>query len=242
MTWPRLTASPSAVTGSRISGHHGGVSTARALTRAGVCFAAVGLLAADARYYGALARHEKRWMDNLADRPRPAAGAARLITSMGATRHAIPLAAGASVFRSLFDGNRHGLSGGGLLRGQGIAPVFTIVSGAVARHLLCEVSARSRPPSRGWHVRPEGHSFPSRHTTVAALTAGVLAPSHPVAASAIAASLVGATRLYLGVHWPTDVLAAWLFAIGWLALAEAVTDQSTSSSGPRQDGRRRRSA
>jgi hypothetical protein len=119
VTWPRLTASPSAVTGSRISGHHGGVSTARALTRAGVCFAAVGLLAADARYYGALARHEKRWMDNLADRWRPAAGAARLITSMGATRHAIPLAAGASVFRSLFDGNRHACLGAAFCGGRG---------------------------------------------------------------------------------------------------------------------------
>lgn len=73
-----------------------------------------------------------------------------------------------------------------------------------------------------------GSSFPSSHAMLGMAVYGVLALSlarmrHGVAARrwlfalAVALALViGVTRLYLGVHWPTDVLAGWCLGAAWM--------------------------
>jgi len=75
--------------------------------------------------------------------------------------------------------------------------------------------------------RPGDESFPSGHSMISAalyLTLGVLiAGALPrrrlrvfaVATGAFLAMLIGVSRLYLGVHYPTDVLAGWTVGCAW---------------------------
>jgi undecaprenyl-diphosphatase len=86
---------------------------------------------------------------------------------------------------------------------------------------------RARPPV-GLAVRPFSQmAFPSGHSMQAAATWGVLAalvvahvrPGPTRAAVVVVAAVVivgvGLTRLYLGAHWFTDVVAGWLLGGAW---------------------------
>lgn len=114
--------------------------------------------------------------------------------------------------------------------GAAVVPSAALLGGSRARRVLSRAIARQRPPEANWLIEPEGFSLPSKHTTVAALTAGACAACLGAGGQArhgivlVAAAGIGASRVYLGVHWPTDVLAGWLFAAGWLELADAAHD------------------
>ncbi len=108
---------------------------------------------------------------------------------------------------------------------------------------------RDRPPVSGHLVAVGGSSLPSGHTLDATIVLGVLAVVAVslvrgrlarVAILAIAGAgiaVAGAARVYLGVHWATDVLAGWLLGAAWVALAAALLlPPRGERSGPRSPG------
>lgn len=100
--------------------------------------------------------------------------------------------------------------------------------GAQLLHVtLKQIYHRHRPALFTPLVHASGYSFPSGHTVTAVMTYGLLAavmcprlPKRwrwiPVAVAALIVVLVGLSRVYLGAHYPTDVLGSVLVAGAWL--------------------------
>lgn len=105
-----------------------------------------------------------------------------------------------------------------------------MIGGALAVTQLKTAFARARPDPAFAAMAQEGLSFPSGHASMSAvfyLTVGVLLAQRcsrwPERAFLLGAAitmtlLIGVTRVMLGVHWASDVLAGWAFGVGWAAL------------------------
>lgn len=117
-------------------------------------------------------------------------------------------------------------------RGRGAAAIFVVAvaGGATLNALLKRAFERPRPDFAEAVLGATNFSFPSGHVANATLLYGAVmlfamrdrgSAAARVAAFAAAAAmvlLVAASRLALGAHYPTDVIAAMAEAVAWLAL------------------------
>ena len=107
-------------------------------------------------------------------------------------------------------------------RKTGYAAVFSLIFGAIVTNLLLKnIVARPRPFAEiealiPLIAKPTDFSFPSGHTTASFAVALVMLrmlPKKIGIPAVVLAALVAFSRLYLGVHYPTDVLAGFVVAL-----------------------------
>ncbi len=140
----------------------------------------------------------------------------RLITTLGSEYFLLPLAA-ILVWR---------------FEKRGARPAaYLLVAGSLSAEavlqLLKALIHRARPELFFGLVPAETYSFPSGHAFVPAvffgILAGILATGARWRAAVVAlAALLGFSRVYLGYHYPSDVIAGWALAVVWLAVCAMI--------------------
>lgn len=124
--------------------------------------------------------------------------------------------------------------------GRGREGVFTLIAialGAVLSSLLKHLFDRARPDLAPHAAEVFTSSFPSAHamlstivylTLAAVICRSASARALHILAILIAASvivLVGVSRVHLGVHWPSDVLAGWAAGGAWALAIWVIADR-----------------
>jgi undecaprenyl-diphosphatase len=130
--------------------------------------------------------------------------------------------------------------------------LWSTLGAILLNNVLKAAFDRPRPALFEWGTRVHTTSFPSGHAMSAAAIYGTVAflaarlarrrraRTAIYAASALLIVLVAASRVYLGVHYPTDVAAGLLVGFAWAAFCAAALEagqQLSARRRPRDDAR-----
>lgn len=119
----------------------------------------------------------------------------------------------------------------------GLPYAATVISSTLIYKILKELFRRVRPDEALHLVVQGGWSFPSGHSMNGLVAYGILAfllyryAKNKKAAGALCVLaalhivMIGVSRIYLGVHWPTDVLAGWALGTAVLMAGEIITEK-----------------
>jgi membrane-associated phospholipid phosphatase len=111
-----------------------------------------------------------------------------------------------------------------------IFAAFAVGGVGVSNSILKLIFQRDRPDLWEWVISESTYSFPSGHSALSfalALTCIILMWHTRwrwlvLVVGAIYVLTIGFTRLYLGVHYPTDVAAGWIVASLWVTIVALI--------------------
>ncbi|QJP17027.1 phosphatase PAP2 family protein [Starkeya sp. ORNL1] len=147
----------------------------------------------------------------------------RDITSLGSTT-VLTIVTLAAVFYLVMDGKR----------ASAALVAIAVSGGALLTYVLKFGFDRPRPDLVAHLVEVSTLSFPSGHAMGSAVTyltlGALLARTQPrrrikiyvLTVAVLLTLMVGVSRVYLGVHWPTDVLAGWCAGSAWALICWTV--------------------
>ena len=107
-------------------------------------------------------------------------------------------------------------------RGCAIWLAATMAGGTILNLVLKQIFAAPRPELLPHLDIVHSYSFPSGHAAGNMIFFGALAMlagrRWACGGAAVLIAWIGVSRVWLGVHWPSDVTAGWIEGLGWLAL------------------------